>query len=382
MPLVLELVPVAVLSALMSGLLLVLLPSLCSPLMLRLNSGERGWRGLALGQDLALIIGLFVGGVLADRVGVETSLIVGALAAAVALSLLALQENYGMTLAALLVFGLAAGVLVTGSALLMMATAFPNHPGAAISLGWILVSLASALTPSLVDRLLERLRLRRTLLLLALLSLLPALAAVLTPSEQWPANVTGTTLHLLHDPVLWLCGLIFFLYAPVEAGLASWAAPQLRELGYQERSTRWLLIGFWTTFLVARLVTALWISNDGLPDRAQPWALLLLGLLVGVALGNLAGTAYRPSAAWGLVVVGFLCGPLFPILADLLLRRCREGPATAFGTMYALGTFSSICLVPWMAAAARQRNVRRSLQISLVACLLLTAATLVLGLTW
>lgn len=375
------LLPVTIATAVVAGLVTTLVESILHPLSQRLGSSDKGMALLETAFFLALIPGVLIYGIFLDRMGIETAVIGSALLAAVGIALLALREAYPTTLATILLIGLAAGGLITSSTLLMTAVVYPGKPGAAVALGSILVGLAGAVTPALTTRLMDRLRLRRALLLLALVSLVPALAAALTPADSFPTLNNAEGAPSLADPVLWLCGAVLFLYAPIEAALTMWVLTHLNDLGFRERTARLVLVGFWIAFCGARLLTALLLGNGSLHDRSFPWLILGLSLCIGVALGNLVGTARRGGATWGVLTLGFFCGPVYPLLAGIVLLRFEREPGTAFGMMYALGAVGSLFLLPVIGIWARRAGVQRALRIPLVAALVSAGVALVLGLT-
>jgi fucose permease len=100
-----------------------------------------------------------------------------------------------------------------------------------------------------------------------------------------------------------------------------------------------------------------------------------------VVLGNLSGTRNRATAAWGLLAVGALFGPIFPTLVGTLFRAFDEPQqGTAYGAMFAFGTTGSLILPPVIGAYARRTSVRKALRIPTVVALLLASSALVLAL--
>jgi len=379
---VIVLLPVAVVSALACGVLGALVASIQRPLAQRLTGLDPRGNALPASFGLGLLLGSLLGGLAVDHLGVETTLIASALLAAIGLSLLAVREHLPTSLLTLLVIGVTTGGLVTATTILFTA-AFPTAPAAAaIGLGWTLIGLTSLLTPWLLEKLTNQLRLRRSLLLLALVSLLPALAAALTPADAFPPCPDGELLVLVRTPALWLCGMIFFFYAATEATLNTWAGEHLTQLGIAERRVRLLQAGFWLSLLGSRLLVALLLFADHLPPpRVLPWVLMGLGALLATALGNLASTAYRGSASFGLLLLGACCGPLFPLLVGLLFGHTPDQRGTAFGALYALGALGTLLLLPAVNIVAARRGAHRALRLPLIFMLLLLGLALVLGLT-
>lgn len=379
-----ELVPVIVTSAFSCGLVLSLVGSIKLPLAQRLGIDEARVGLLVAAMSLALVPMMLLAGVVIDALGVEWGLILGSLLTALGISLLSVRETFGSALGVIVLIGSAASFLITGTTVLMPAALFPEKPGAAVNLGHVFVGLGSLVTPVLAETLVERLRLRRTLLLLGLLCLIPAVTAALTPAEAFPRYHQGDVSRALQHPVLWLAALVFLCYAPLESTIVTWTTTYLTDLGYGERRAAWLLSGFWLSFLASRGAAAflelrLEANRHFNLLRLEPWLILICALAVAVALGNLAGAAKRSSAVWGLMIVGFFCGPIYPTLVATVFRYFKDEPGTAFGAMYAVGAFGSLLVAPLMGVYVRQTTVQRSWRIPMFIALALTAVALVLG---
>jgi fucose permease len=266
---------------------------------------------------------------------------------------------------------------------------FKDNPAASSNLGNVFFGLGALVTPALAEVLIRRAGFRRTMILLALFCLALTVVTILTPAGAFPSRATPEELptqhadvgKILSDPVLWLTGLVFLLYGPLEGAMGTWATTYLTELGYREGRAALLLSGFWLTFLAARLMTAIWLQQGVLPEDSEPWVILVLALVAAVALGNLAGTHKRGSAGAGLLLVGAAFGPIFPTLVGILFKHFEPYQrGTAYGAMFAIGATGSLFLPPLIGAYARRTSVRKALRIPAVVALLLAAAVLLLAL--
>jgi fucose permease len=286
------------------------------------------------------------------------------------------------TAVAVLLAALGGAALSTGSTVLMPQAFFgPLEATASVNLGNVFFALGALLTPPLVDVLSRSLGLKRTLALLAFVCMLPAFPAALASGEslELPGRA-GQAAFLPGQEYVWLAGLVFFFYAPLEAAVAIWTTTYLTELGHPERRAAWLLSGFWTAFLVSRLLTAAAQHADILPARFDTWLLVLPPLAAAVVLGNLAGTAHRRTPGAGLLLLGFLLGPIFPTLVGILLRRYPEEPGMAYGLVFALGSAGSLTLGPLFNRRAARGTVQGALRIPMILALVLTGAALVFSL--
>jgi MFS family permease len=375
------LVPVMIASALTAGGVLALAANLREPLAERLNLSQPQSRRIASALALILVPLLPLAGLLVDSLGVEHVMIGGAVLAALGFSLLALRDSFPGTMAALLIIGAAAASLAASTTALLAGKFFPGRPTAALCLGYAVIGLGSVLFPLLADLALPSLRWRRGLLLLALLFLLPALVAALTPPGEFPQERPLEGPRLMHSGSVWLGGLICFLYLPMEAAVTSFATTQMTSLGFTNRQAASLRLGFWTAFLGARLVAMMFVLWGTIRPGKEGWVVFGLGLAAAVAIGNLAGAAGKTNIGWGVLLAGFFFGPIYPVLLGCVLYRFSDEPGAAFGVVAGLGALGALLATPLLAAAARRATPQRTLRVPLMLALLLAGAAMVLGLT-
>jgi fucose permease len=362
-------------------MVLALLGSIKLALAKRLVLSEDRVGGLLSALNLALIPMMLLSGILIDELGVRRVFVVGSLVTSVAIFALALSDTYLRALGAVLLAGAGAACLSTASTVIMPLAFFPDQAAASQNMGNVFFGLGALVTPALAEWLLRRLDFRRAVGILAVLCLAPALIAAFTALEI--PRQHGELWPVLSHPFLWLAGLVFFLYGPLEGSLGTWATTFLTDLGFRERRAAWLLSGFWLTFLAARLLTALLQEHQFLHSGAsEPWLLVGLALAAAVCLGNMAGARTGFSAALGLLLVGAFFGPVFPTLVGILLDypEFKQKPGTAFGAMFAIGATGSLILPPLIGVYARRTNVQHAIRIPMVLALVLALASLLLGL--
>jgi fucose permease len=358
---------------LMVGMILSLLGALRTPLARHLGREEGQAGGLRLVFLVAMIAALVLSGLLVDLWGTREGLILGSLATAVGLASLGLSRAYpqGLGAAAILGGGLALAHTATAT-LLPTALEAPDEPTRATNLGYLFVGVSTLLMAGLLPVLERKLGLRQSLLILALVCLLPAVAAGFTPGPAFPQTSQGSATAVLADPRLWLAALVLFLYYPLEMVLTAWAPAYLTEVGRAPGSIPFILLGYWIAFLVARFLTAF-----ALPGFV-PWLILLLILLAAATVGNLSGIYRATGGTLGLWVLGACLGPVFPSLVGLVLQMFPSHPALAFGAVVAVGSSSTLVLPPLFESFARGHSVRLSMRLVMLAALVLAAPTLVL----
>lgn len=379
---------VTITGAFVFGMVLALVGSLKLTLAKRLDIGEGRVGGLLSALHLAFIPMMPLAGMLIDRVDVRIVLIVGCVLTAVGFYTLTVRATYRAALVSLVVAGVGAACVSAACVVLMPRAFFDGDPAkiaAAVNLGMVFFALGSLVTPTLVDLLLRTYdleRFRRTLIFLAILCLTPAavVATQWNAGDQFQLERKPEDLGALFgDARLWLAGLVFFLYGPLEFAVGTWATTYLIDHGYSDRRSARLLSGFWLMFLAGRVLTA-FLQDQGVLRSNGDFVLIpLLGLLAAVILGNLMSAPADKKTGWGLLVLGLILGPIFPTLVGIVLKLPHPA-GTAYGVMFAIGSMGSLLLAPLIGLYARGRSVQVAMRIPMALGLLMAAAATVLGL--
>jgi fucose permease len=360
--------------ALIVGMVLPLLASLRPALARSLGRDEASTGGPRLVFLATLIPSFLVSGLLVDWLGPQEGMILGSLGTAICLAWLGLNRTYLGVLAASAGLGAAAALLQTATTVLMPAAlGLARMPTSATNLGYLVVGLAALGASYLLPLLEKKTGLRQGLLLLALVSLVPAAAAGLAPAEQFPSRGWAPGVgEVLSDPWLWLAGLLLLLYSPLESAATTWAPEYLAEAGRSPRGVGVVLVGFWVAFLGGRFLVAL------LPPLLVPWAVLFLLLLAAADVGNLMGVFRPAGATFGVWVFGACLGPVLPSLVGTTFGRFEAHRGAAFGLLLALGSAGGLVVQPAVAWFARGRPVRYTMRLVMLVALLLAAPALVL----
>jgi len=249
-------------------------------------------------------------------------------------------------------------------------------PAAALNAGFIGIGLGSFAPPAVLRRLERWLGFRNALLVLGLGALIPAafVFAGHLPSEA-PARDPAAASDFLHDPRFWLLAVMLVLYYPIESALDIWSGPFLNELGYRNRPWRMMHIGFWLSFLIARLAMYFLMG-----PRNEIWFLFLCTLTSAIVLGNLVGAYGASAGGTGFWFVGACYGPLLPGFLGLLLETTTTSPGLALGSVLAVAGLHDALAHPLMARTMHARPVRTAMRIPLIMTLLMLAPLLIFGL--
>jgi fucose permease len=368
--------------AVVFGMTLALLGRLKLALAQRVQLGDRQVRNLLLALNVALIPLALLCGLLLDVCGARVVLVAGSLALACALVSLSIWPTYPRAFVLILLAGFGAMALATASSVLMPRAFFtPDETSASLNLGYVFLALGALVTPVLCDVLEERLEPRRILACFALLALVPALLAIVPRAEHWQlSNQSGEPAALFAEPESWLAALVLFFYAPLEAAISLWTFTFLAEKGQDQRRAAGLLSCFWGAFLVSRLLVALGQHVGFLNEWWDRCLIVVPPLLAAVILGHLAGASPRTQPRGGLILLGFLLGPVLPTLLGLVFRHVAPAEqGTAFGLVFAAGCLGSLVLSPLVPLRTRP-PLQTALRLPIFLALLVTAVALVLGL--
>jgi fucose permease len=159
----------------------------------------------------------------------------------------------------------------------------------------------------------------------------------------------------LRLPLVWLCAIFLLIYVGVEVSLGAWSYTLLTGGRHiPTLSAGWMVSGYWFGLTLGRFILARLVERIG-PRRAIQW--LTVGVVVGIALvwAPADGGAGVALTAFGLWLVGFSLGPIFPSVIAVIntvtsvrLRQSAIGFAASLGSMG--GAF-----FPWVAANLAQR---------------------------
>jgi fucose permease len=379
---------VTISGAFIVGMVLVMLGSLRPVLAKQFQVSEGRMEWLLSSLNLTLIAMMLASGILIDRFGVESVLIAGSFLTGAALFGLALSTNPTRAMLAILLAGAGGACLSTGSVVLMPHAFYSAHVAASLNLGNVFFGLGALVTPAVIDRFLPRLGYRRALCSIAVICLLPALAAALTSRDVYPpraALAPGDLGRVLSHPILWLGALVFFLYNPIEEWVSSWAKHYATDAGFAERRAEWLIVGFWLAFLGSRLLASFLERSIFARPGGQQGFMIALGLAAAITLGGLASSPRRFSAGLNLLLLGACLGPIFPTLVGVLFEQVPkhhvpEAYGTVYGAMFAIGALSNLFVPPLISAYGRRVNVQRAMRIPMILAVLMALAALVLAL--
>lgn len=299
----------AVLAIFVYGMIAAMLGTILPGLSERFHLTPKQNGSIAFAQAVGLMIASVGVGPLIDNEGKKVGLILGL--ALIALALLALPRSGGFGSIAALMFllGVGGGVVVTGANALV-SDVQPGHQATALNLVNLFFGLGGMVTPFISANLLKRdiVKLCYAAGVFAVIALAVQVASPIPPPTGVQSFVLADAGSLLGQPILWMLGLLLFLYVSCEVGIWNWLVQHLIAQGIPEsRALNVLSLGFALGLLVGRVaVSPILITVR--PDTVTLAAAVLMAVTSYVALN-----ARDVKTAWILVFfAGVAMAPVFP----------------------------------------------------------------------
>lgn len=366
--------PMMVSALLIGGMGVAFLGTIKVPLARRLHIDEARVGGLVGLFGFTIIPIVFTAGFLTDRFGGRGVMIGGSALFTLSLFCLAAAHTYRSALVGVILMS-AGWALLANVGNVLVPQAFAGSAAFAANLANVFFGLGAFLTPLLIGWLLGRVEFGRLLGLLGLVTLLPALLALgVNFSSQPPSAADFST--ILADPMIWLLGLTFFCYSPLEASLGAWATTYLQGHDIHAETASGLLSSFWLAYMLARLATALWLPRD-----SETLLILLLSAGAFAIFLVLVVNRSRSMAMALIPIAGLVFGPIFPTLMALLYGHFPEDlHGRAVGLFFMMGGMGWTLIPNLIGRYAQRTSVQQGFLIAVVAAagLVLMAAILML----
>jgi hypothetical protein len=378
MPASFSLLATALSSALLAGILLPLASELRRPLAECCGASEATLRRWTWAFHGFLVPMMLVSGLLIDKWGADTVLLLATPFCALALSWLGLAPSPRLAGMALLSLAIGVSGMLVSASLVMLVPREPISflPVSALNLFFLFAGFGMLLTLRLTGRLLEYISPRRLLLILALLCLIPAFFALGIPRADAVAGTDEATLERLFvQPVFWLVLVALLLGGLLQGSLTCWVGHYVAEVGMSLSSGELLLLAWWLMLLAGRLGGTVLLRPG-----YEVWVLFGLTLLAASAVGNLIGTDYALGGAVGLLILALSLGPQLPTILGVLAVTTPVHQGTALGAAFAAATVGLLVFPPRFGPVEPRPAVRAWLRLPLILALLLAAAELMLAL--
>ncbi|MCX7817870.1 MAG: MFS transporter [Kiritimatiellae bacterium] len=368
------------------GMCFAMLGSIAVKMMPRMSIDSAKFGSMISAFMFACLIASLVVGTLQDKLGFQAVAIIGFVAAAASVLILANAKNYNAGVIACVLLGIGAMACnTTGNVLgtAVVGQMLKNNPAAANNLVNVCFGLGLFLTPFVVSFLFQKLPYEKAVSVLGIILLVPVL---FTFPAKYPA-AQGFTLAsafaLLKQPVTIVAALVLFCYIALESSFTNWLAPFGKEViskaqpgmptAQLDASAARMLSVFAIAMMVGRLITGLTpITNAGgwLIAGSAVIAAIVILIMTGVS-GS--GAAFALAAASGLVFA-----PAFPTTVGVTFGKFGGGSGSLFGIIFAVGLLGAVIVPKAIGNMAKGASVQKALKLLLPACVVLAILAVVL----
>ncbi len=309
-----------------------------------------------------LIATALIGPVL-DKLGAKIALAAALALIASALALLPSLTSYAGIAIAAFVYGLGAGVLNAATNTLVSSLSASGRSAALNLLGFSF-SLGALAVPLLMSFTRGRFSSATVLYALATTS---AVVLVFVLMQQFPAPIHSSTplkklLQVLHQPVVWLFGVLLFFESGNENCMFVWTGKIAQDLLHTSAQRADLaLLGLSAALGAGRLLAVLclrWIGN-------RNTILLSAGIVAGGAVGVLVSAGFG-GVMTGFCLIGFGLSAIFPTVLGMAGDRFPRETGTVFGAIITVGLIGGIA-GPLLGGWAAIYNPARVLIVPIVA---------------
>ena len=381
---------VALMAVFTLAICFILIGSISEELKTRLAIDNSGIGSLATALFLtSLAVQLFVG-LLVDKLGHKTMAIVGFVATAGALFLLAAATRLGTAMLACSLLGVGAMCANTvGNTLLPIVLFDGKEPARASNFGNGFVGLAFVLTPLALNSLIRDLGFGYTAALssVGILVLCFALVALFA---TYPEVSTGfqfsTALRLLGDPPVLAAGFALLCYIALEISMNTWIRSFMIEIhgGGQSQSPEaarfatWVLSFFGLAMAVGRFIASSVKNLTAMGTRL----ITLLAIITAAAIVVMAFTRTPALAVAAVVVTGLALAPMFPTIVGVTFSHYEPGEyGSVFGIIFAIGLLGPTTVPKLIGTLSLTLSVQRSLLIAAAIAVVLCGSSILMGKT-
>lgn len=348
-----------VVATLAGGLLIGLIPTLIDglkkPIEVKLTLPARSADWFVRLFYLAWLLAMPAAGWLLDVCNSKEIFFFGLIALILGVTWLALIRSAAYLLLNAMFLGGAYSCVTVAAVRLMTQVFFPEYVQiqgmnlASLNLGFVMVGSGALTGPWIVYTLERWWGYRQGLLYLSTLLIVPAAVTAFCDRSLFPKPPEDAAAWeaLYLEPNMLLLAGVMLLYFALDNFLEYWPDAFLKDIEYQARGLQFNLIVFWLAFIGTRAAAAWWLYHH--PSHGIALTILLL-IVSGCVLGNLAGGFDVGSSTLGFWLVGACYGPVLPGLLGIALDfyHPQPLPVIALGVLLALSGLDTLMLRPIM----------------------------------
>jgi fucose permease len=319
---------------------------------------------------------VLVSGPFLDAFGHRLTILVGFVVTSIGILVIGNASSYGSAILGCIILGIGGSGLNTGGNTLIVPAINPDNPAAANNLGNVFFGLGAFFMPILVGMVLRKLPLSRGLTMIGLVLLLAIIPVVIA---AYPPVNTGFEIAqfftLLADKIVWIAGLALLFYIGLEVSMGSWITTYLKSLQFSDEKASGILSAFWIALMVGRLA-----ASQVVQKGTEATLIVAAAVIAGVAIFLMTRATSHGLAIGAIVVVGLCFAPMFPTIVGLTFGKFPPAQhGSVFGTIFAIGLIGGTTIPAWIGSWSQGKSIKQSLNIAVVASVLLAVFGIVLG---
>lgn len=326
----------------------------------QLSPKQNGY--IASAQAFGLIIASLCVGPLLDTGGKKLGLVLGLIL--ICIALFALPRSKGFRNIALLLFllGMGGGIVVTGGNALVSDVG-EAHRAIALNLVNLFFGLGGLMTPFISANLFKQnwVRLCYTVALLTAIALVVQLATKVPGPSSAHSFAFSQAGSVLGTPMLFLLGLLLFLYVSCEVGIWNWLTRHLIAQGIPESTALNILsLGFALGLLIGRVAV-----SPVLVHISATTVTLAASVCMAITTFFMLRASHPKAAGVWVFLAGISMAPVFPTTLAIVGDVFHQMSGTAMGVVITCGWLGLAVSSRIIGAIAGNdpRNLKKALMI-------------------
>ncbi|HEY5902870.1 MAG TPA: MFS transporter [Anaerolineales bacterium] len=329
------------------------------------------------GEYLGFLIATLVTGILADRFGLKSAVLLAGMLLLVGVTGYSASHSAWLLAGSLFVIGMGLGALELGPNAIIVAL-HPERKGMFLNLMSVMHGMGSLFAPLIAGAVLAAGTSWRSLyrwdLILAAAFTVYFLAARFPKSDGAnlsPIRFQDIPRFAFKGQLPWFHGAIA-LYVAVEIGMVTWLVTLLQEArGASVIASNRALTGFFALLMIGRFLGGFLVHRVG---YLRSIFLAALGMLACLSLGLFG----PPSFSFLLPATGFFCSIVFPTLTAAVSDADREHTNTVLGVLFTFAGLGGL-VGPWLVAWGSELwGLERGFAVNVMLVLLLIGSLTVL----
>ena len=376
------------------GMCFSLLGSISVKLMPRLKIDAGKFGTLISTFMFSCLIASLLIGVVSDAIGFKWIAVIGFVATAICIFILATGKTYSAVMLPCILLGIGAMAMNTAGNVMATKVLFDGKdPAAASNLANVFFGLGLFLTPLIVSFLFRKTKYEVAVSTLGVIIILPVIIALL--AKGYPASNAkldvAAAVKLLAEPGVLVAAFVLFCYIALESSFCNWLPSFGKEVALKENanvdasiadaSGQRLLSFFAIAMMVGRLATGLLPAQIGFDLTTNGgWVIAGAAVIAGVAIFLMMTCASGAMAKILAILAGLSFAPVFPTTVGVTFSKFSpDVHGSIFGIIFAVGLAGAVIIPKMMGNVAKGASIQKSLKLLLPACLALIILAIILG---